>query len=402
MSASALFKVVLKALAGNRLRAFLTVIGIVTGIAAVIGATSVGAGAQADIQATLQRLGPNVLIVDGRQILVNGVPVTSSKFTITKSDLTAIAKLPTVAAAAPSRSLDMNISSSRFSASTTVTGITADYGRILNYTVDQGRFLNPMDILFGRRVAVIGHTPATTLFPNGNAVGQSIFVGGVQFQIVGVQAAKGVIGQNDYDDNLFVPLSVAESSLFGDTRFRTANVLVRSGADLPLAQQQITALLRQLHRLPPNYPNDFLISSQRDILTTASSATRTFTYLTGAIAGIALFVGGIGIMNIMLVAVSERKREIGIRKAVGASPGTIQLQFLSEAVALSAVGGLVGLIAGIGIASAINRLAGWHTVVSPGSAILAVVFSLSIGLFFGFYPARRAAKLDPIEALRNE
>ena len=296
----------------------------------------------------------------------------------------------------------MSIASSRFSASTTVTGITADYGRILNYTVDQGRFLNATDIMFGRRVAVIGHTPAATLFPNGNAVGQSVFVGGVQFQIVGVQAAKGVIGQNDYDDNLFVPLSVAESSLFGDTRFRTANVLVRNGADLALAQQQITALLRQLHRLPPSLPNDFLISSQRDILTTASSATRTFTYLTGAIAGIALFVGGIGIMNIMLVAVSERRREIGIRKAVGASPGTIQLQFLSEAVALSAVGGVIGLIAGIGIASAVNRLAGWHTVVSPGSAILAVVFSLSIGLFFGFYPARRAAKLDPIEALRNE
>jgi len=402
VNALALVKVVLRALAGNRLRAFLTVIGIVTGIAAVIGVTSVGAGAQADIQATLQRLGPNVLIVDGRQSMLNGVPVTSSKFTITKGDLAAVAKLPTVAAAAPSRSVDTNISSSRASVSTTVTGITADYGRVLNYTVDQGRFISPIDVMFGRRVAVIGHTPAATLFPKGNALGQYIFVNGVQFQIVGVQAAKGVIGQNDYDDNLFVPLSTAESTLFGDTRFSTANILVRSGAEIPLAQQQIKTLLRQRHHLPPSYPNDFVIASQRDILTTASSATRTFTYLTAAIAGIALFVGGIGIMNIMLVAVSERKREIGIRKAVGASPVTIQLQFLTEAVTLSAAGGIIGLAGGIGIASIVNHLAGWHTVVSPGSAVLAVAFSISIGLFFGFYPARRAAKLDPIEALRNE
>ncbi len=402
MTAIALLRVVLRALSGNRLRAFLTIIGIVTGIAAVIGVTSVGAGAQADIQATLQRLGPNVLIVDGRQITVGGVPVTTSKFTITKGDLAAIAKLPTVAAAAPSRSVDMNISSSRFNASTTVTGITTTYGRVMNYTVDQGRFISPIDVLFGRRVAVIGHTPAATLFPNGNAIGQNILVGGVQFRVVGVQAAKGVIGQNDYDDNLFVPLTVAESAIFGDTRFSTANILVRSGAQIPMAQSQIKSLLRQRHHLPPSYPNDFIISSQRNILTTASSATRTFTYLTAAIAGIALFVGGIGIMNIMLVAVSERKREIGIRKAVGASPGTIQLQFLTEAVTLSAVGGIIGLAGGIGIASAVNHLAGWHTVVSPGSAMLAVAFSLSIGLFFGFYPARRAAKLDPIEALRNE
>ncbi len=395
-------RIILKALGGNRLRAFLTVLGVITGIAAVIGVTAVGAGAQADISATLQRLGPNVLIVDGQQIKVNGVPITSSKFTLKQSDLAAIRRLPTVQAVAPSRTADFTVSSGRYSVGTTITGVTGSFGQVLNYTAAQGRFISEIDHRFGRRVAVIGATPAAVLFPNGNAVGQTVTVNGAQFQIVGVQTPKGVIGQNDYDDNLFVPLSVAGATLFGDTDFHTINVLVRNSADLPLAQVQIATLLRQLHNLPPSYPNDFLISAQKDILTTASSATRTFTWLTGAIAAIALFVGGIGIMNIMLVAVTERMREIGIRKAIGASPRTIQTQFLGEAVVLSALGGLLGLAAGVGVAWGTSRLAGWRTVVSPTAVLLAFAVSITVGLFFGFYPARRAALLDPIEALRRE
>jgi putative ABC transport system permease protein len=395
-------RIVLKAIAGNRLRALLTVIGVVTGIAAVIGVTAVGAGAQADISATLNRLGPNVLIVDGRQIKVKGVPVTSSMFTITKSDLAAIRVLSTVAAVAPSRAADLSVASTRYSAGTTVTGINGDFGKVLNYTVTQGRFITSIDERFGRRVAVIGQTPAIALFPSGNPLGQTIDIGGVQFRIVGVQTPKGVIGQNDYDDNVFVPLSVAQSTLFADTHFRTANVLVGKGGDLPLAQQQITTLLRQLHGLPASYPNDFIIFSQSDILNTARSTTQTFTWLTGAIAAIALFVGGIGIMNIMLVAVTERMREIGIRMAIGASPGTIQIQFLTEAVLLAAFGGVLGLAAGYGVAWGISQVAGWHTVVPPSSVVLALGVAVTIGLFFGFYPARRAALLDPIEALRRE
>jgi putative ABC transport system permease protein len=395
-------RVVFKALRGNRLRAFLTVVGVITGVAAVIGVTAVGAGAQADISATLNKLGPNVLIVDGQQIKVNGVPLTSSKFTLTQSDLTAIGKLPTVQAVTPSRNADMTVNSTRYSTGTVVTGITGNYGQVLNFTASQGRFINQIDNQFGRRVAVIGATPAAVLFPNGNPIGQTVSVNGVDFKIVGVQAPKGVIGQNDYDDNVFVPLSVALPTIFGDTHFQTANVLVRNASQIPLAQQQITALLRQQHKLPPSYPDDFLISAQRDILTTASSATQTFTWLTGAIAAIALFVGGIGIMNIMLVAVTERMREIGIRKAIGASPRTIEMQFLTEAVVLSAIGGLLGLAAGFGVASGISQIAGWHTLVSTTAVGLAFAVSITVGLFFGFYPARRAALLDPIEALRRE
>jgi putative ABC transport system permease protein len=316
--------------------------------------------------------------------------------------LTAIAKLPTVQAVTPSRNADMTVNSTRYSTGTVVTGITGNYGQVLNFTASQGRFINQIDNQFGRRVAVIGATPAAVLFPNGSPIGQTVSVNGVDFKIVGVQAPKGVIGQNDYDDNVFVPLSVALPTIFGDTHFQTANVLVRNASQIPLAQQQITAVLRQQHKLPPSYPDDFLISAQRDILTTASSATQTFTWLTGAIAAIALFVGGIGIMNIMLVAVTERMREIGIRKAIGASPRTIEMQFLTEAVVLSAIGGLLGLAAGFGVASGISQIAGWHTLVSTTAVGLAFAVSITVGLFFGFYPARRAALLDPIEALRRE
>jgi ABC-type antimicrobial peptide transport system permease subunit len=395
-------RIMLKALAGNRLRAFLTIIGVVTGVAAVIGVTAVGSGAQADITATLDRLGPNVLVVNSQQIRVQGVPVTASKYTFTSADLKAIQKLPTVQAVSPSRSADSTVSSARYSTGTTVTGITGSYGSVLNYTAIQGRFINEIDNRFGRRVAVIGTTPATTLFPNSNPVGQMLMINGVEFTIIGLQTPKGVIGQNDYDDNVFIPLSVAGPAVFGDTHFSTINVLVRNSNQLNLAQQQITSLLRQLHQLPPSYPNDFQIFAQRDILTTASSATRTFTWLTGAIAAIALFVGGIGIMNIMLVAVTERMREIGIRKAIGASPHTIQGQFLGEATLLSGLGGLLGLGAGIGVAWGISQVAGWRTLVSPNAVLLAFAVSLSVGLFFGYYPAHRAARLDPIEALRHE
>jgi putative ABC transport system permease protein len=395
-------RVVFKALRGNRLRAFLTVLGVITGVAAVIGVTAVGAGAQADISATLNKLGPNVLIVQGQQVKVNGVPLTSSKFTLTQSDLTAIGKLPTVQAVTPSRNADMTVNSTRYSTGTVVTGITGNYGQVLNFTASQGRFINQIDNQFGRRVAVIGATPAAVLFPNGSPIGQTVSVNGVDFKVVGVQAPKGVIGQNDYDDNVFVPLSVALPTIFGDTHFQTANVLVRNTGQIALATQQLTALLRKQHNLPPSYADDFLISAQRDILTTASSATQTFTWLTGAIAAIALFVGGIGIMNIMLVAVTERMREIGIRKAIGASPRTIEMQFLSEAVVLSAIGGLLGLGAGFGVASGISQIAGWHTLVSTTAVGLAFAVSITVGLFFGFYPARRAALLDPIEALRRE
>ena len=188
----------------------------------------------------------------------------------------------------------------------------------------------------------------------------------------------------------------------GAGHYRSANVLVRNAGDLSLATQQITELLRKRHGLPARYPTDFLISSQSDILNTARSTTQTFTWLTAAIAAIALFVGGIGIMNIMLVAVTERMREIGIRMAIGASPGTIQMQFLTEAVLLAAFGGLLGLATGYGVAWGISHVAGWHTVVAPSAVVLALGVSVTIGLFFGFYPARRAALLDPIEALRHE
>jgi putative ABC transport system permease protein len=251
-------------------------------------------------------------------------------------------------------------------------------------------------------VIVLGSVARERLFPHGSALGKTVRVGSHEFEVLGTLDRRGSLGGNNLDNQIFIPLPIATRVLLGGINTRSIDVRVRSGGEVNGAMDAIGTLLRSQHRLPASYPDDFSIEDQASILKTAQQATTTFRVLTFALGGIALFVGGIGIMNMMLVSVRERTREIGIRKSVGADPRRIQTQFLIEAVVLSTLGGLAGIAAGIAATRMISAILGWQTLISPNSVIVAVTVAFAVGLFFGFYPARRAARLDPIAALRYE
>jgi putative ABC transport system permease protein len=308
-----------------------------------------------------------------------------------------------ITAVAPHQDIEGTVvSAGRYKTNTWVVGMTPTYTTIHNRGVSQGRLITESDIAFGRSVMLIGPTPRARLFPGVSPIGKTVRVGSHEFEVIGVLQRRGKLGQDSLDNRLFVPLPIATRVLLGGVNTRSIDVRVRSGPEVNAAMDAMTTLLRRQHKLPSSYPDNFSIEDQASILKTAQSASTTFRVLTFALGGIALLVGGIGIMNMMLVSVHERTREIGIRKSVGADPWRVQLQFLIEALVLSIFGGLAGVLGGIGATRLIASLAGWQTLLAPTQLLFAFAVALAVGVFFGYYPARRAARLDPIAALRYE
>jgi putative ABC transport system permease protein len=395
----------LRALRRNKLRSSLTALGIIIGVASVVAMVAVGKGAQASIEGQVAALGQNLLMIFAGSTRSGGVNAgLGTASTITLADAEAIRREVTdVVAVSPEVSTTAQVLANGRNWSTSVVGESQDYLAIRDWKLASGSMFDARDVRTAARIAVIGSKTANQLFGPLDPVGQTVRVKGIPFVIAGVLSVKGSgMGGQNQDDRLIVPYTTAMKRLTGDRYLRSVNVQVASAARMTAAEQQITSLLRQRHSLTADRDSDFNIFNQKEIADTVSSITKIITLLLGAIAGISLLVGGIGIMNIMLVSVTERTREIGIRIAVGAQPSAIKLQFLIEAVILSVLGGFIGVLAGVGASRLVGMFASFQAVVSVGSIVLAFGVSAAIGVFFGYYPAQKAAALDPIEALRYE
>lgn len=397
-----MLRIALAALRANWFRAMLTALGVVIGVASLVAVTAVSAGAQIEVADSIRRLGANVVLVDGEFITI-GTGQSASERTITPEDAATIARLPTVDAVAPHQDMEsLSVSAGRHHAVTRLFGVTSRYADIYNQAAGRGRLLAAADVDGGRSVMVLGTVPAAKLFPGRSPIGETVRVGSHEFEVIGVQARKGTGGGESLDNRIYVPLPVVLRVLLGGTATKSVGVRVRSETEIVATMDAIEELLRRQHNLPDSYADDFSVEDQAESVKAAQQATGTFRLLTFALGGIALLVGGIGIMNMMLVSVRERTREIGTRKSVGADPRAVQTQFLIEAVVLSTSGGVAGVLAGLVSSRLVSAFAGLQTVVAPASLVLAFGVALAVGLFFGYYPARRAARLDPIAALRYE
>jgi len=397
--------IALRALRRNKMRSALTALGIIIGVASVVTMVAVGNGAQANITSKVSALGQNLLSIFAGSRKSGGVQSgLGSASAITLADAEAIGReVRDVVAVSPEVSATAQVIANGRNWSTTVVGESQDYLKISDWKLTAGSMCDERDIRGAAKVAVIGSKTASELFGPLNPVGQSVRIKNIPFTIIGLLESKGAgMGGMNQDDRIIIPYTTAMKRITGDKFLRSVNVQVVSSDRMDIAQQQITSLLRQRHRLADGRDDDFNIFNQKEIADTVNSISIIITLLLGAVAGISLVVGGIGIMNIMLVSVTERTREIGIRIAVGAQPGDIRLQFLIEAVTLSVLGGGIGVLCGFGAARLVSLVASFHAVVSPGSVILAFGVSSAIGIFFGFYPAHKAAALDPIVALRYE
>jgi putative ABC transport system permease protein len=403
-------RIALRSLKVNKLRTALTMLGIMIGVAAVIAMVSVGAGAQARVAEQIQSLGSNLIIALSGSSNAAGVRLgQGSQVTITEDDAAAIAReVPAVQVAAPSSRGNAQVVYGNLNWSTGIQGVTAEYFEARDWLVDVGRPVLQEDVDGATKVALLGQTTALNLFGDADPIGQIIRIKKVPFTVVGLLSRKG---QNswgqDQDDVILVPLSTAKKKVLGVSQANARSVgaisiKIRPGEDMNEAEAQIRELLRQRHRLQPYQDDDFWLRNLSEVLQTQEESSKVMTYLLAAIASVSLLVGGIGIMNIMLVSVTERTREIGLRMAVGARARDILTQFLVEAVTLSLIGGVIGILLGIGGSNAISALAEWRTVLAPSAIVLAFGFAAAIGIFFGFYPARKASRLDPIEALRYE
>ena len=390
-------------LAVSRLRAALTMLGIIIGVASVIALVAVGNGATSGITRQLESLGTNLLTVNPGSTtsgLVRGAAGSATSLTV--ADASAIAALAGVGAVAPQAQTQAVVVAGLDNTTTTIVGTTGDYAKVRNFDVWQGTFLSPVDVAQGLRVAVIGSTTAADLNLGATAVGSQIEINGLPFTVIGILQAKGSVGFANQDYQVLVPLGSIQKYFTGSDSVRSISVSVTSADEMTAVTNSITTELRTRHNLTPTDTADFSITNQAQLLDTVSSVTGILTALLAGIASISLVVGGIGIMNIMLVSVRERTREIGIRKAIGARRSDILLQFLIEAVTLSILGGFVGIVCGIVVSAGIDAVAGWPLVIAPVTLALAVGFSAAVGIIFGVWPARQAAVLDPIAALRYE
>ena len=395
-------RIALSSLRANWFRAALTALGVVIGVASLVAVTAVSAGAQKEVADSIRRLGGNVIGVDGEFITI-GTRESATDRTLTPQDVAAISQLPTVTAFSPHQDIEsIVVSAGRNQTNTWLVGMTSAYADVQNQHAVEGRFLTDADVNFGRSVMVVGLTAQERLFPGESALGKTVRVGNQEFEVIGIQARRGSLADENLDNRIFVPLPIVTRVLLGGANVVHVDVRVQSETDIEPTIGAIEDLLREQHKLPDSYPDDFTAEDQASIVKEAQRATTTFRVLTFSLGGIALLVGGIGIMNMMLVSVHERIREIGIRKSVGATPWAVQVQFLLEAVVLSTLGGVVGVLAGIAAIQLVGSIAGWQTLISVPSLLLAFVVAVCVGLFFGYFPARRAARLDPITALRYE
>ncbi len=410
MKTLAAVRIALRALRVNRLRSALTMLGIVIGVAAVITMVAVGSGATARIEEQIQAIGSNLILVIPGSITSNGIRLGSgASVTLSQDDATAIAaECPAVAAVAPTVRGGAQVMHGSSNWATVVEGTTPDYLRVRDQGVSAGNPFTMDDVNSGARLALLGQTVAQNLFGAADPVGQTIRIKNVPFTVSGVLSAKGQSpsGQ-DQDDIILIPITTAKRQVLGSNQANARSVgallvqAVNSGA-MNEAQHEMEALLRQRHRLQPGEEDDFTVRNLSEVFAAQESSARVMSLLLGAIASVSLVVGGIGIMNIMLVSVTERTREIGLRLAVGAKTHDILSQFLVESVTLSVFGGAMGIVFGVAASGLISHFAGWSTLLSPAAVMLAFVFSGLVGVFFGYYPARKAALLDPIEALRFE
>jgi putative ABC transport system permease protein len=403
-------RVALRALRVNRLRSALTMLGIIIGVAAVIAMVAIGSGATASIQAQIQSIGSNIIIVLSGSLTTGGMRLGSgASQTLTEDDAKAIAaECPAVSAVAPTVRGGAQLMFGNSNWATSIQGTTPDYLAIRDLSVANGRAFTDQDVESAAKVALLGPTVAKNLFGDGDPVGQVIRIKNAPFTVSGVLAAKGQspTGQ-DQDDVVIVPISTAKREVTGASRANARSVgsLMVQAASANLmdeAQIEIGALLRQRHHIQAGQDDDFTVRNLSEVFDAQEGSAQVMALLLGAIASVSLIVGGIGIMNIMLVSVTERTREIGLRLAVGGKARDIMSQFLVEAVTLSVLGGTVGILLGLGASELISHFAGWSTLISPTAIILASVFSAVVGISFGYYPARKAAMLDPIEALRYE
>jgi len=399
------FRIALRALARNKLRAFLTMLGIIIGVGAVIAMVAIGEGAKSTIRAQIASLGTNVLIVLPGSNSQGGVRLgTGNVNTLLDSDARAIVReLRSVSFASPVLRRPEQVVAGNLNWGTLAQGVAPEFQQIRDWQVADGRFLHEGDMESAAKVAVIGETVARQLFGNDNPIDMVIRIRNIPFRVVGLLAPKGQTGQGtDQDDTLMIPYTTMQKRLMRITWLQSIVVKAVSAERVPEAQEQITLLLRQRHRIGQDREDDFNIRNLSDIAEAAQTTARVMAVLLGSVASISLLVGGIGIMNIMLVSVTERTREIGIRMAVGARGRDIMLQFLVEAVVMAATGGLIGIFLGIGSSEVLKEWAQWPTLISPTIVAIAFLFSGAVGVFFGFYPAKKAANLDPIEALRYE
>ena len=395
--------VALEALRANKLRSLLTMLGIIIGVGAVITMIALGSGAQKSVQDRIQALGPTLLSVNPGQSFNRGV-ASSSRVSLTLDDDTALANNARyVIAVVPELSQNLQVELGDQNINVNVIGTTPDYVTVHTYTVTAGLTFTAGDDAARRRVAGLGASFLTMLNSNRDAmVGQQILIRSIAFEIIGVLSEKGAQGFSNPDEQILIPLQTARYRVMGTDRLRNIAVQARDVQSMNLAMIEIERVLRRQHKIRPGQDNDFQIRNQTDILATLQQTTDTFKYLLAGIAAVSLLVGGIGIMNIMLVSVTERTREIGVRKALGATKFNILFQFLVEALVLCLLGGLIGVLLGTFGAIVISWIAHWNTLISPLAIVLAFVFSAAVGLFFGIWPARRAASLDPIVALRWE
>ena len=397
-----LFKMAIRSLISHKLRTFLTALGIIIGVASVISMISIGEGARQQTLSTISKFGTNIITIKPGNKKSRHVS-TGKVDTLMLKDATFIEQnvpLITGVAAQVYRSAQLKFGNKN--TNTTVRGTGKNYRRLANFEMQKGRYFNQQEINVAKRVCVLGATVVKNLFEKVNPLGKTIKVDGKNFMVIGITEPKGALSWFNPDDQIFIPVTTAQKRVFGMNHIQSIDVQASKIEDLEVIKEDITQVLRIRHNIANGKENDFYVQNSSQWLNSWGDAAKTFTYLLGGIAAISLMVGGIGIMNIMLVSVTERTREIGIRKAIGAKKKEILEQFLIESVLISFLGGGAGVLLGMGISEIVSNIGEWETIVSTQSILLAFGFSVGIGIFFGFYPANKAANMNPIEALRYE